>query len=174
MSTAAAAADVKPDKPPKAKGGGAGKALFMIVAFVAGAAAGGFGAVLGVSKLGGLGGEHASPAAEPAAAPSAVEYVEVDQAFTSNLADTGRYLQIRLSVSTSGGPEMTAAITKHKPALVSAILSVLGEMSEADVADHIAKDRLRARLKDVINTTLKANGVTGGIDAVFFTSLVVQ
>jgi flagellar basal body-associated protein FliL len=174
MSTAPPDTTSKP-----AKGGGMGRALFVLLAFVAGAGAGGFGAVLGSGALGlgGIGGAEKAHEEAPASAP--VEYVEIENAFTSNLVDTGRYLQVRLSVSTRGGETVVAAIGQHKPALISAVLSVLGECSEADVADRVAKDKLRARLKAVLNDTLKAKGVPGqggpgAIDEVFFTSLVVQ
>ncbi len=166
---ATAAADTLA-KPAKAKGGLV-KVLLIPLAFVAGAAAGGFGAVIGVGKLGVSGGRETAKAAPPA---SPVEYVEIDNAFTSNLVDTGRYLQIRLSVSTTGGPEVVAAIARHKPALVSTVLSVLGELGEDDVANRPAKDKLRIKLKAAINETLRQRGVVPGIDDVFFTSMVVQ
>ena len=171
MSTAPLDATARPAK----TGGGLGRVLFVAVAFIAGAAAGGFGAVLGSGALGigALTGADKGHAAAPAAGEP-VEYVEIENAFTSNLVDTGRYLQVRLSVSTHGGEPVVAAITQHKPALISAVLSVLGECSEADVADRAAKDKLRARLKAVLNETLKAKGVPNAIDEVFFTSLVVQ
>lgn len=159
-------------KPAKQKGGGAAKTVLIVVASALGAAAGGFGAVIAAGSLGLGGGAHAEAPAAPVHAP--VEYIEIDQAFTSNLSDTGRYLQVRLSLSQSGGPPVTAAITQHKPALVSAVLGVLGEAGEADVATREAKDRLRERLKAIINETLKQNGAPGAIDDVFFTSLVVQ
>ncbi len=170
MSTSPLDATAKP-----AKIGGLGRILFVAVAFVAGSAAGGFGAVLGSGALG-LGDlAGGSKAHDEAPAPGApVEYVEIENAFTSNLVDTGRYLQVRLSVSTRGGEPVVTAITQHKPALISAVLSVLGECSEADVADRAAKDKLRARLKTVLGDTLKAKGVPNAIDEVFFTSLVVQ
>jgi flagellar FliL protein len=155
-----------------AKAGGFGRAALLLLAFVAGAAAGGFGAVVGSGGLklepGGAGSKPAAAAAEP------VEYVEIENAFTSNLVDTGRYLQVRLSVSTRGGEAVVAAIGQHKPALISAVLSVLGECSEADVADRAAKDKLRARLKAMLNQTLAAKGVPNAVDEVYFTSLVVQ
>lgn len=157
-------------KPGKAKGGGIGRVLVIGAAFVAGAAAGGFGGAIGASRLLPAAGGHA--AVEAVVSP--VEYVEIDNAFTSNLVDTGRYLQVRLSVATTGGAPVVAAIAQHKPALISVVLSVLGELSEIDVADRPAKDKLRARLKDAINDTLKARGQVPGIDEVFFTSLVVQ
>jgi flagellar FliL protein len=172
-TTPADASDGKTVKPAKAKGGGVGTTLLLIVAAALGAAAGGFGAVVAAGSLG-LGSAKPHSEAASASPTAAVEYIEIDQAFTSNLADTGRYLQVRLSVSQSGGAVIAAAITRHKPALISAVLGVLGEAGEADVATREAKDRLRLRLKQVINETLKANGVAAGIDDVFFTSLVVQ
>jgi flagellar basal body-associated protein FliL len=81
---------------------------------------------------------------------------------------------LRISVSTKGGEPVVAAIAQHKPALISTVLSVLGELSEVDVADRVAKDKLRSRLKKAINDALAAKGAPGRIDEVFFTSLVVQ
>ncbi len=156
--------------PPPRRAGLAGL-IGTAIAFAAGAGAGGVGAAIGVSQFGGGGHAGAAPAA---AAHEPVEYVELDNAFTSNLVDTGRYLQIRLSVSTTGGEAVVGAIKLHKPALVSAVLAVLGDLAEADVADARTKDKVRGRLKAALNTTLAAKGVAGGIDEVFFTSLVVQ
>lgn len=161
-------------KPAKGKGGGIVKLLLIILAFAAGAGAGGFGAVIGVSKFGGVVGAGGGGHAVVEVAHGPVQYVEIDNAFTSNLVDTGRYLQLRLSVSTTGGEAVAAAIELHKPALISTVLSVLGELSEGDVADRPAKDKLRARLKQAINDALTAKGVPGGIEEVYFTSLVVQ
>ena len=158
-------------KPSKTKGGG--RTFLIVLGATFGAAAGGFGAVIAANALGFGGGGSAKHAEAPApAAP--VEYVELEQAFTSNLADTGRYLQVKLSVSQSGGGAVTAAIAQHKPAIVSAVLGVLGDAGEPDVATREAKDQLRDRLKGIINETLKAKGVAGKVDEVFFTSLVVQ
>lgn len=149
--------------------------LLPVLTLVIGAVAGGAGAAIGLAAagmIGGGGGGHGEAAAAPHGEP--VQYVEVDNAFTSNLTDTGRYLQLRLSVSTTGGEEVAASIEKHKPALVSAVLAVLGELGEADVADRPAKDKLRARIKDAVNEVLKGKGEGASIDDVFFTSLVVQ
>ena len=172
MATTAAETDAKPAKTKGA--GGAGKTVLIVIAATLGAAAGGFGAVIAAGALGFGGGGTAKHTEAAAPAAHAVEYVELEQAFTSNLADTGRYLQVKLSVSQSGGGAITSAMAQHKPAIVSAVLGVLGEASEADVATREAKDRLRRRLQQVINETLKHNGVAGGVDEVFFTSLVVQ
>jgi flagellar basal body-associated protein FliL len=164
------------EKPKKAKKGFMG-ALVPVLAFVAGAGAGGAGAVLAVLQLGLPAAGHA-PATTAAAAPQPpagpLEYVEIDNAFTSNLADNGRYLQVKLSLSTFGGADAVAAIEKHRPAIVSAVLAALGEAREPDLASVEAKDALRERLKNVINKALKAKGEPGTVEEVFFTSLVVQ
>ena len=159
-------------KPAKAKGGMMGK-LLPLLAFVAGAGAGGAGAAIAVLQFAPKGGGEAhAPAAPPPPAP--VEYLELDNAFTSNLVDTGRYLQVRLSLSTFGGPAAVAAIEKHKPAVVSAVLAVLGDLGEADIADQAAKEKLRAKLKEAVNAALKGRGEPFTVEEVFFISLVVQ
>ncbi len=161
-----------PPKPAKAKKSLAG--VFMIIAAFVGAAAGAGGAIVAIAKLqpGLLGAKAASAPAAAAAQP--VDYVELDNAFTSNLADTGRYLQLRIAVSNTGGPPVTAAIAQHKLAIVSAVLAVLGEAREADVADRAAKAKLRGTIRAAINDVLEHKAHVAGIDEVFFTTLVVQ
>lgn len=156
-----------------------GRMLMLVAMFAAGIAAGGGGAVIALSQLGSLtalAGASAKHEPEPAApaAPAKIDYVELDNAFTSNLVDTGRYLQLRIAVSTHGGPAVTAAIEQHKLAIISAVLAVLGEAGEADVGDRAAKDRLRANVRTAINDVLRRKAGTTGVDEVFFTSLVVQ
>ncbi len=173
-------ADAKPKEAPPAKPGKAGmlKGVGLGFAFILAAGAAGLGAAVGVLKFGGAylpGKAGETSHAAPSAAPSLpIEYVEIDTPFTSNLVDTGRYLQVRLSVGTTAGPAVVAAATQHKPAIISAVLGVLGEATEADVADRAAKDVMRVQVRDSINAVLRARGVAGAVDEVFFTSLVVQ
>ncbi|MGI4880047.1 MAG: flagellar basal body-associated FliL family protein [Janthinobacterium lividum] len=160
-------------KPAKTRKG-LGSIVIVAFAFL-GAAVGSGGALVGVATLkpGLLLGR--APAIAPVAqAATPIEYVELDNAFTSNLADTGRYLQLRIAVSNTGGPPVAAALVQHKPAIVSAVLAVLGEVGEADVADRAAKAKLRATIRTAINDVLSHNAHVGGVDEVFFTSLVVQ
>ena len=173
-----AEADPKLKDKPKKKG--MLGVLVPVLAFVAGAGAGGAGAGIALVQFGiagvGIGGGHApAPHGAAAAVPEGpLEYVPIESAFTSNLADSGRYLQVKISLSTYGGADAVAAVAKHQPALVSAVLAALGEVREPDIESAKAKDALRERLKAVINTTLKSRGEPGGVEEVFFTSLVVQ
>lgn len=166
----------EPELPTKpVKKGGTAKTLLIVAAFAVGAAAGGGGAVMAVMQLGGLpGASKAKDAAKDDAASGKLDYVELDNAFTSNLVDTGRYLQLRIAVSTTGGPAVTAALVKHKLAIVSSVLSVLGEMGESDIANRAAKDKLRTQVRAAINDVLRRKAGTSGVDEVYFTSLVVQ
>ncbi len=161
------------DPKPKVKsGGGMGRMLVIGVAFAGGAAAGGAGAGIALASLGGLPGTHA--AAPEAKVKAAVAYVEIDTAFTSNLVDTGRYLQLRIAVSTTGGEGVVAALAAHKPAIVSAVLGVLGDLAENDIAGRAAKAKLKKQLRDAIDAVLRQKAGVGGVDEVFLTSLVVQ
>lgn len=172
-----AEADPKVKDKPRKKG--LPPILVPLLACVLGAGAGGAGAGIALIKFApaliGGGVAHAPAAAPHDPVPEGpLEYVEVDNAFTSNLADSGRYLQIKISLSTFGGPEAVESIEKHKPAIVSSVLAALGEVREPDLESAKAKDELRERLKGVINSTLKSKGEPGGVEEVFFTSLVVQ
>ncbi|GGI92011.1 hypothetical protein GCM10007973_30280 [Polymorphobacter multimanifer] len=170
--------DETPGKPPKARKGGMLKTLGLGLAFILAAGAAGLGATVGVLKFGSsyLPGKAAESGHAPSTASLVlpIEYVEIDTPFTSNLVDTGRYLQVRLSVGTTAGPAVVAAVTRHKPAIISAVLGVLGEATEADVADRAAKDAMRVKVREAINAVLRGRGVAGAVDEVFFTSLVIQ
>jgi flagellar FliL protein len=172
-------ADAPADAPPPAKPrSDLLKTVVLVLGFVLAAGAAGLGATVGVLRFGGGMLGATAPGAAPAEAPLKpalpVEYVEIDTPFTSNLVDTGRYLQLRLSVSTLAGKPVVEAIALHKPALVSAVLAVLGDLGEADVASRETKDQLRQKLKEVINQVLRDRGVPGTIDEVFIVSLVIQ
>lgn len=165
-------------KPAKVKKpGGLGKTLVLVLGFVLAAGAAGLGAAVGMVKFGGgllgAGGaaSHAAPAA-PAVGP--VEYAEIGSPFTSNLVDTGRYLQVKVSVGTTAGKPVVEAMKTHEPAVISAVLAVLGEAGEADVASREAKAALSGRVRDAINVVMRQRGVVGEVSEVFFTSLVVQ
>lgn len=160
---------------PAKKRGGMARIMLIVAAFAGGAAAGGGGAVMAVMQLGGLpGAATAKAAAKDDASPGKLDYVELDNAFTSNLIDTGRYLQLRIAVSTTGGPTVTAALVKHKLAIISSVLAVLGDMGETDIANRAAKDKLRTQVRTAINDVLRRKAGTAGVDEVYFTSLVVQ
>ena len=164
------AAAQPPTKPPSK--GGLGKTLIVFAAFAGGAVAAGGGAAYAVMQLANR--PAKVPPARVAVAPVKLDYVELENAFTSNLVDTGRYLQLKIAVSTTGGPPVIAALATHRLAVVSAVLAVLGDLGESDIADRAAKDKLRRTVRTAINDVLRRKANVDGVDEVYFTSLVVQ
>lgn len=113
----------------------------------------------------------AKPAA-PKVAP--LSYIEIDNSFTSNLKDSGRFIQVRIALSTNGGAPVAEAVERHRIALIAAVLGVLAETTEAELYAPGGRERLAARMRDVINATLQRKSGLAGIDDVFLTSFVVQ
>ena len=54
------------------------------------------------------------------------------------------------------------------------LLLLLGSQSYADIDDRQGKDRLRERAREEINRVLTDQGLPGEVEAVYFTSFVVQ
>ncbi len=117
----------------------------------------------------------------PAAAPkppapkvAPLEYVEIDNSFTSNLRDTGRFMQVKVAVSTQGGKTVVEAVERHKVAIIAAVLGVLADTSEAEISAANGRDALTRRMRIAINDVLQRKSGIAGIDDVFLTSFVMQ
>ena len=117
----------------------------------------------------------------PAAAPkpptpkvAPLEYVEIDNSFTSNLRDTGRFVQVKVAVSTQGGQPVVEAVKRHQVAIIAAVLGVLADPREADLAAEGGRDILTRRMRIAINDVLQRKSGIAGIDDVFLTSFVMQ
>ncbi len=132
-------------------------------------AAGGFagGLYLGTP----MGGKTASPKAAP---EQDAVYIPIKEPLTANLADSGRYVQLSLALSTRSGPEFASALEKHDAALRSALIVTLGALREDDIASSAAKEKLRGQLRIVINRTISGLGVEGRVDEVYFSGFLVQ
>ena len=143
-----------------------GPLILVIVA----AAAGAGGALLLPQFLPQSGAAEKPPA--PKIAP--LEYVEIENSFTSNLHDTGRFVQLRIAISTQGGAPVVEAVTRHRVAIVSAVLEVLSETGEADLNAPGGREALTRRMRIAINDVLQRKSGIAGVDDVFLTSLVLQ
>lgn len=112
------------------------------------------------------------PKPKPQVAPLA--YVEIDNAFTANLSDSGRFVQLRIAVSTNGGEPVVEAVERHKLAIIAAVIEVLGAATEADLVRTGGRDRLAGAMRRAINDTLQRKAGLGGIDDVYLTSFIIQ
>lgn len=101
-------------------------------------------------------------------------YVEIDNSFTANLQDTGRFIQVRIAVSTQGGDSVIEAVERHKPAIVAAVLSVLADTGEADVVQPGGREDLTRRIRIAINDVLQRKSGMAGVDDVFLVNFVMQ
>lgn len=140
-----------------------------LLLLAAGVGAGAAGAVLAPSFLP-QSGEKKPPA--PKVAP--LEYVEIDNSFTANLKDTGRFVQVRIAVSTQGGQPVVEAVKRHHVAIVSTLLAVLAETGEAELSVPGGREALTRRMRIAINDVLQRKSGIAGVDDVFLTSFVLQ
>jgi flagellar FliL protein len=110
--------------------------------------------------------------AQPRVAP--LQYVEIDNSFTVNLQDTGRFVQVRIAISTQGGQPVVDAMERHRVAILAAVLDVLADSSEQALAQSGGREALRRRMRTAINDVLRRKAGMAGVDDVFLTSFVMQ
>lgn len=102
-----------------------------------------------------------------------VTYVPLEQPFTANLANGG-IIQVGLSFSTYYDHRVVENIKRQTVPIRSAALMVLAEEDPAVLATSSGKQNLQRRLTQAINTVLREKEGFGGVDNVYFTSLVIQ
>jgi flagellar FliL protein len=108
--------------------------------------------------------------------PSAYQatYYQIPAPFTSNMADSDAFAQISIAVSTYYDQRVIAAVTTHELAIRSAILMMLAQEQEINLATPQGKQQLQAKLVKIINNVLKDRTGYGGVDNVYFTNFVIQ
>jgi flagellar FliL protein len=165
-------ADVEQDAPegtPKKKKG-KGKLLVIgaIVVLAAGGAGGWF------MMKGGHGKPGAAAAAEAAKAKPAV-YLQMDPAFVVNFQDENalRFLQIGVNVM-SHDPEAIAAAKEADPEIRNALLMLFSAQDVKSLSDVKGKQKLQAAALAEIQRVLKEKIGRPGVDAVYFTSFIMQ
>ena len=103
-----------------------------------------------------------------------ITYYPIAQAFTTNLADGSGFLQIGISLSTYYDGKVIANISRQDVPIRSAVLMVLAEQDPALLSTSHGKQSLQRQLTAAINQVLRDKEGFGGIDNVYFTSLVIQ
>jgi flagellar FliL protein len=103
-----------------------------------------------------------------------VTYFPIEEAFTANLRGDAGFAQMSLAVSTYFDDKVTAALTEHNIAVRSAVLMTISEFDALTLESMEGKEQLKGQIKKVINATLTEKTGFGGIEDVYFTSLVVQ
>jgi flagellar FliL protein len=101
-------------------------------------------------------------------------YYTFEQTFTANLRDSDGFAQVGLGASTFYDQKILDNLKENDMPIRSAILMVLSQQDSFTISTPEGKLALQKALKDAINGTLKQRTGFGGIDNVYFTSMVVQ
>ncbi len=171
----------KAAKPPKKKGL-IGKLMPVMIGLIVGAAGVGGGLYAMKPEVFAA---HDGPKEDPnapkkvprkgaAAGHYEASYFALTQPFTSNLKDSSQFVQVSISLGTFYDETFMEKLKAHEMALRSAALLVIANESYEEVSTITGKQALAAKLKDVLNKTLKERGEVTGIDTVYFTGFVVQ
>ena len=148
-----------------------GRMLLPLAMLLAGAAAGAAGGMFAPQLLASEG-HKKEPPPVPQVAP--LEYLEIDNSFTANLKDTGRFVQVKIAISTQGGEPVVEAVKRHQIAIVAVVLDILADSTEADLSDPGGRDKLTRRMRLAINDVLQRKSGVAGVDDVFLTNFVMQ
>ncbi len=93
-------------------------------------------------------------------------YFQIPAPFTSNLSDSDAFAQISIAVATYYDNRVVQAVQTHELAIRSAILLMLAQEQEIDLATPEGKEKWQAKLVKIINDVLKAKTGYSGVDNV--------
>ena len=110
----------------------------------------------------------------PQPQPSPLQYVSIDNSFTANLKDSGRFVQVQIAVSTQGGQVVVDMVERHHLAIVAAVLDVLAATTETELQQPGGRGELARRMRVAINELLQRKSGLAGVDEVYLTSFVLQ
>lgn len=113
----------------------------------------------------------------PARAPGKqydAAYYAFQAPFTANLGNSGSFVQLGIAVVTNYDDRVVAAVKANEIALRSAVLLTIADEDAGALATKPGKQALQVKLRDAINHELTTRTGFGGIDAVYFTTLVIQ
>jgi len=101
-------------------------------------------------------------------------YKQMEKELLSNLTGTRKVMQIQIAFMTSYDERVFKNVEKHEFAVRGALLDVMRQYTEADVNRPEFRKELAEKLKDEANRVLTQYEDFGGIDAIHFTSFIVQ
>lgn len=101
-------------------------------------------------------------------------YKQMDKELLSNLTGTRKVMQIQIAFMTSYDERVFKNVEKHEFAIRGALLDAMRQYTEADVTRPDFRKELAEKLKEETNKVLTQYEDFGGIDAVHFTSFIVQ
>ncbi len=102
-------------------------------------------------------------------------YVDLHPAFTVNLQgkSKARFLQASVQVLTRE-PEVEQQIKQHAPMIRNKLVMLFSAKTSQELRTLEGKESLQNEARSAIEKVLKAERGEGGVEAVFFTSFVMQ
>ena len=132
-------------------------------------------------------GEKAAAHGEKPSAPTGIEseqspdpskykasYYTFDQPFTANLRDSDSFAQIGVAAATFYDAKVIDNIKNNEMPIRSAILMTIAQQDSFAITTPEGKLKLQKDLKDAMNGVLRQREGFGGVDNVYFTSMVIQ
>jgi flagellar FliL protein len=101
-------------------------------------------------------------------------YLQLDKELMTNITGSKKVMVVQVALMTHYDTRVFDNVKKHEFALRSAMLDIMRQTTEADVAKPDFRKELAAKLKTVVNELLEKFEDFGGIEDVFFTSFVMQ
>jgi flagellar FliL protein len=101
-------------------------------------------------------------------------YLQIDKEFMTNITGSKKVMVVQLAIMTHYDSRVFDNVKKHEFAVRSAVLDVMRQSTEADIAKPEVRTELAAKIKDVMNAMLMKYEDFGGVEDVFFTSFVMQ
>ncbi len=171
--------DLELDESESPKKGGSKLKLIIILSVVGVLVLGGaVGATLFFTGAFSGGEEEAAAEASPKkdSAPKPAQYLALDPPFVVNFEDQQqiRFLQIAVEVMAREA-DVLEAVQTHQPAIRNNLVILFSSQDAAAVATREGKEQLRVSTLSEINKILKKEtGSKNGLEAVYFTSFVMQ
>jgi flagellar FliL protein len=101
-------------------------------------------------------------------------YKQMDKELLSNLTGTRKVIMVEVAFMTSYDGRVFKNVEKHEFAIRSAMLDEMRQYTEADTLRPEFRKELADKLKDAANAVLERYEDFGGIDAIHFTSFIIQ
>lgn len=105
----------------------------------------------------------------------AATYFALSPAFVVNLNDSevSRFLQVDMEVMTRD-PAVVEAVKLHMPQIRNSLLMLLGQQKMHELDTREGKEALQKQVLEAIQTILTTETSKPGVEAVYFTSFVMQ
>jgi flagellar FliL protein len=139
-----------------------------------------------VAALEAIASEEAAAAAAALAGPDRVTmdspeltryeqtYFEIESEMTSNLSNSRKVMQVKVYIMTHYDERVLAHMEKHDFPIRSALMRIMANKTEQDLARPTFREELAEEFKIEINSLLEALTDFGGVEKVGFTAFVVQ